>query len=218
MRAIDAFAEHVSRHQEIAGEDVGLALDHHHVVRARVDTGFVAVEAAFGRLIAMQHEMPKFVGDGKAPSLLPGRTIVEDAPLGSIVRIANQRTLAARPRRRRCLLYTSAFGIRLRSLREAKGLTLQQVADAVGCTKAYIWELEKKPGQRPSAERIQAIAKILGVTMGDLMGEPVDEAPDATPDDVVFFREYVGMPEDEKRRYRQALEVMFGSRKDGDKK
>ena len=26
----------------------------------------------------------------------------------------------------------SAFGIRLRSLREAKGLTLQQVADAVG--------------------------------------------------------------------------------------
>ena len=112
----------------------------------------------------------------------------------------------------------SAFGIRLRSLREAKGLTLQQVADAVGCTKAYIWELEKKPGQRPSAERIQAIAKILGVTMGDLMGEPVDEAPDATPDDVVFFREYVGMPEEEKWRYRQALEVMFGSRKDGDKK
>ena len=48
----------------------------------------------------------------------------------------------------------SAFGIRLRSLREAKGLTLQQVADAVGCTKAYIWELEKKPGQRPTAERI----------------------------------------------------------------
>ena len=37
-------------------------------------------------------------------------------------------------------------------------------------------------------------------------------------DDVVFFREYVGMPEEEKRRYRQALEVMFGSRKDGDKK
>ena len=30
----------------------------------------------------------------------------------------------------------SAFGARLRRLREAKGLTLQQVADAVGCTKA----------------------------------------------------------------------------------
>lgn len=112
----------------------------------------------------------------------------------------------------------SAFGTRLRSLREAKGLTLQQVADAVGCTKAYIWELEKKPGQRPTAERIQAIAKALEVTMGDLMGEPVDEASDPTAEDVVFFREYVGMPEEEKRRFRQALEVMFGPRKDGDKK
>lgn len=112
----------------------------------------------------------------------------------------------------------SAFGIRLRSLREAKGLTLQQVADAVGCTKAYIWELEKKPGQRPTAERIQAIAKALEVTMGDLMGEPVDEASEPTAEDVVFFREYVGMPEEEKRRFRQALEVMFGPRKDGDKK
>ena len=112
----------------------------------------------------------------------------------------------------------SAFGIRLRSLREAKGLTLQQVANAVGCTKAYIWELEKKPGQRPTAERIQAIAKVLEVTMGDLMGEPVDEASEPTAEDVVFFREYVGMPEEEKRRYRQALEVMFGPRKDGDKK
>ena len=66
----------------------------------------------------------------------------------------------------------SAFGARLRRLREAKKLTLQQVADAVGCTKAYIWELEMKDGQRPSAERIQAIAKVLGVTMEDVMGSP----------------------------------------------
>ncbi|WP_198410655.1 helix-turn-helix domain-containing protein [Aerosticca soli] len=43
----------------------------------------------------------------------------------------------------------SAFGSRLRRFREAKKLTLQQVADAVGCTKAYIWELEMKEGQRP---------------------------------------------------------------------
>ena len=45
----------------------------------------------------------------------------------------------------------STLGARLRRLREAKKLTLQQVADAVGCTKAYIWELEMKEGQRPSA-------------------------------------------------------------------
>ena len=112
----------------------------------------------------------------------------------------------------------SPLGDKLRALRQQKKLSLEQLAELTESSKSYIWELEKKPGQRPSAERIQAIAKILGVTMGDLMGEPVDEAPDATPDDVVFFREYVGMPEEEKRRYRQALEVMFGPRKDGDKK
>ena len=103
----------------------------------------------------------------------------------------------------------SAFGVRLRRLREAKKLTLQQVVDAVGCTKAYIWELEMKDGQRPSAERIQAIAKVLGVTMEDVMGEPIAQVPQASPEDVSFFREYAGMTDEEKDRYRQALKIMF---------
>ena len=34
----------------------------------------------------------------------------------------------------------SVFGARLRRFREAKNLTLQQVANAVDCTKAYVWE------------------------------------------------------------------------------
>lgn len=110
----------------------------------------------------------------------------------------------------------SAFGARLRRLREAKKLTLQQVADAVGCTKAYIWELEMKGGQqRPSAERIQAIAKVLGVTMEDVMGTPMRQAPEASPEDVAFFREYAGMTDEEKDRYRQALKIMFPDKSDG---
>jgi len=103
----------------------------------------------------------------------------------------------------------SALGVRLRRLREAKKLTLQQVADAAGCTKAYIWELEMKDGQRPSAERVQALAKVLGVTMEDIMGEPMPEAPDASPEDVIFFRTYAGMTEDEKDRVRKALKIIF---------
>lgn len=111
----------------------------------------------------------------------------------------------------------STFGARLRRFREAKGLTLQQVADAVGCTKAYIWELEMKEGQRPSAERVQKIAQVLGVTMEDVMGTPMQEAPEASPEDVVFFREYAGMAEEEKDRYRQALKIMFpGKSESGD--
>lgn len=108
----------------------------------------------------------------------------------------------------------SAFGNRLRRLREARKLTLQQVADAVGCTKAYIWELEMKEGQRPTAERVQALARVLGVKMEDVMGEAIEEAPQASPEDVQFFREYVGMSKADKQRYRQALELMFGRRQD----
>ena len=109
----------------------------------------------------------------------------------------------------------SAFGSRLRRFREAKKLTLQQVADAVGCTKAYIWELEMKEGQRPSAERVQALAKVLGVTMEDIMGEPMPQVPEASPEDVAFFREYAGMTEEEKKNYQDVLKLMF-SRKDKD--
>ena len=109
----------------------------------------------------------------------------------------------------------SALGVRLRRLREAKKLTLQQVADAAGCTKAYIWELEMKDGQRPSAERVQALAKVLGVTMEDIMGEPIQKVPEASLEDVAFFREYAGMSEEEKKHYQDVLKMMF-SRKSGD--
>ena len=109
----------------------------------------------------------------------------------------------------------SEFGARLRRLREAKKLTLQQVADAVGCTKAYIWELEMKDGRRRTAERIQEIAQVLGVTMEDVMGTPMQKAPEASPEDVAFFREYAGMTEEEKRHYQDVLKMMF-SRKSGD--
>lgn len=111
----------------------------------------------------------------------------------------------------------SAFGTRLRRMREAKKLTLQQLADAVGCTKAYVWELEMKEGQRPSADRVLALAKVLGVTVEDLI-EGVGSVPHASPEDVQFFREYVGMTEEEKQRYQQALKLMFGARREDEGK
>ncbi len=110
----------------------------------------------------------------------------------------------------------SAFGLRLRRLREAKKLTLQQVADAVGCTKAYIWELEMKDGQRPSAERVYALSKVLGVTVEDLMGDQPREAPAASLEDVQFFREYAGMTDEDKQLYRDALELVFRRRGKGE--
>jgi transcriptional regulator with XRE-family HTH domain len=74
-----------------------------------------------------------------------------------------------------------------------------------------------KEGQRPSAERVRALAKVLGVTMDDIMGEPLTDVPQASPEDVAFFREYAGMTDEEKDRYRQALQIMFPDKgKSGD--
>lgn len=111
---------------------------------------------------------------------------------------------------------TTPLGKRLRQYREAKGLTLQQVADAVGCTKAYIWELEMREGQRPTAERLNAIAKTLGVTVLHLLGEPIGGIEDPSPADAEFFREYAGMTDEEKARYREAMKLMFGTSKKND--
>jgi transcriptional regulator with XRE-family HTH domain len=115
----------------------------------------------------------------------------------------------------------SPFGIRLRQFREAKGLTLQQVADAVGCPKAYVWEMEMREGQlfsyfkgdyaKPTADRLNAIAKTLGVKVEDLLGDPIGEVTTATPKDVAFFREYAGMSEDEKKCYRDAMKLIKGT-------
>lgn len=110
------------------------------------------------------------------------------------------------------------FGIRLRRLREAKKLSLQQLADLVGCTKAYLWELEMRDGQKPTAERVRALARELAVTMEELMEEQPSEMPGIGPKDYAFFREYAGMSEEGKQRFRRALDVMFGTSTDDEPK
>ncbi len=105
----------------------------------------------------------------------------------------------------------TALGERLRRLRQDKGLTMEKLAEAAGTSKSYIWELENRPAQRPSADKLNGIAKALGVTFQDLMGE----APplDAEPEDVRFFRQYLGMNDADKDRYRQMLDLMKSQKK-----
>jgi transcriptional regulator with XRE-family HTH domain len=64
---------------------------------------------------------------------------------------------------------------RIRALRQARGLTLQDVADALGVTVQMVsrWELGTRPLRLAS---IQKIARVLGVPPGALFP---DEAPDA---------------------------------------
>jgi transcriptional regulator with XRE-family HTH domain len=69
------------------------------------------------------------------------------------------------------------IGERLFSLRQKSGQSLQQVADAIGISKAHIWELEKGRSTNPSFELVRKLAGHFGVSIDELVGE-ADE-PDA---------------------------------------
>jgi transcriptional regulator with XRE-family HTH domain len=68
---------------------------------------------------------------------------------------------------------------RLRALREKAGESLQQVADAIGASKAHVWEIETGRSQNPSIDLIRRLAAHFSVTVGWLMGEQPDAG---TPD------------------------------------
>lgn len=75
-------------------------------------------------------------------------------------------------------------GAKIGKLRLKKGQSLQEVADAVGVSKAHIWELEKGRAANPSMALVSRLADHFGVTIGFLVGEEI-EAQDA---DVVLAR------------------------------
>jgi transcriptional regulator with XRE-family HTH domain len=112
---------------------------------------------------------------------------------------------------------TTPFGNRLRRLRQAKKLTMEQLAEAVGVSKSYIWALENNPEQRTqrtSATVMNSLAKALGVTLQDLLGEAPPEplGEEANPEDVVFFRNYMDMSPEDRENYRKMMEIFRGQK------
>lgn len=65
---------------------------------------------------------------------------------------------------------------RLFELRQDSGKSLQKVADAIGVSKAHIWELEKGRTANPSFELVRKLANHYGVSPEVLIGEA--EQPD----------------------------------------
>lgn len=60
------------------------------------------------------------------------------------------------------------WGSRLRKLRIARNMTLEQLADAAGCTKGYLSVIENALREVPSASMVASLARALGVAEGDL--------------------------------------------------
>jgi transcriptional regulator with XRE-family HTH domain len=64
-----------------------------------------------------------------------------------------------------------ALADRIREFRLRKGKSLQEVADAVGVSKAHIWDLETARSKNPSIELLKKLANFFGVGVSDLIEE-----------------------------------------------
>lgn len=57
-----------------------------------------------------------------------------------------------------------------KALREARGLTQQELADRVGTSKSYVCEIEKGHVSRPTIDTAVSLARALGVSFDVLTG------------------------------------------------
>jgi len=98
------------------------------------------------------------------------------------------------------------LGEKLFLLRKANKLTLDALADKAKLSKSYIWELENRESLRPSAEKLTALADVLGVSASYFIEEDVRE-PQEKHKDEAFFRNYQKLDNDAKEQLRRILET-----------
>lgn len=79
---------------------------------------------------------------------------------------------------------------KLKQLRLKSGESLQDVADALGISKAHAWELETGRSTNPGLELLRKYAHHFKVTVAFLSGEKAPLTDDA--DALQFFRENEG--------------------------
>ena len=90
------------------------------------------------------------------------------------------------------------FSGKLRDIRTGKKITLQQLASAVGSSKAYIWQLENKPNAKPSAELLLKIADCLGQSPEYFLDDSRTEPSEKQLEDT-FFRKFKKLSAGDKR-------------------
>ena len=100
-----------------------------------------------------------------------------------------------------------SFARRLHDLRTAHRLSLQDVADKVGISKAHVWNLEKGLSDNPSMELVVKLADLFRVRVADLVGENPG-AGDVGPEMVAMFRNLTKLGERDREAIRVLMEQM----------
>ena len=102
-----------------------------------------------------------------------------------------------------------SLGAKLNELRQKKGESLQQTADAVGVTKTHIWELENGKTANPSAELLRKLAEHFKVTV-DYLIDPTREGITMDDEAMVFFRDLKSLDPRDQETLKQMMEFLKG--------
>lgn len=101
-----------------------------------------------------------------------------------------------------------SFARQLHDLRMRNRLSLQEVATAVGISKAHVWNLEKGLSEKPSIDLVVKLADLFRVRVADLVGEnPGADAEE--PEMVAMFRDLKQLGE----RDRETIRVLMNQLK-----
>ena len=99
-----------------------------------------------------------------------------------------------------------ALAVKLKELRMRTGESLQQVANAVGSSKAHIWELETGKSKNPSVESLTKLAEYFNVSVAFLIGEdPNSEGEE--PELVAMYRDLKGLSDDDRNKIREIMKL-----------
>ncbi len=104
-----------------------------------------------------------------------------------------------------------SLGVRLTKLRLKSGESLQEVADAVGVSKALIWELEKGRADNPSLTLVIRLADHFKTSLAVLIGED-PKASDADPTLARLFRLARGLHPDDLKLLDDVMASMLSRR------
>ncbi|HEX3756870.1 MAG TPA: helix-turn-helix transcriptional regulator [Rhizomicrobium sp.] len=104
------------------------------------------------------------------------------------------------------------LGGKIAALRLNARESLQDVADAVGVSKAHIWELEKGRADNPSLGLVTRLADHFKVSIASLVGEDA-KAKDADADIQRMFRQVSKLDAHERGLLNDMMESLISRRR-----
>ncbi|MEG6507906.1 helix-turn-helix transcriptional regulator [Methyloligella sp. 2.7D] len=105
-----------------------------------------------------------------------------------------------------------SLSTKLKELRIKNNLSLQELADSVGASKAHIWELETGRSKNPSVDLVRRISERFKITVSELLGE----SPQGTEEDqdiVAMYRELKELEEVDRETIRLLMERLRALKK-----